>query len=71
MADRLHAGYHHEVLRTWQSPDTEVTAASLMYPVFVRLVSRVSCPAAAVVADAVGVSLHSRFCWPPPGLFVT
>lgn len=31
----LHAGYHHEVIRLWQSQNTPLSGASLIYPVFV------------------------------------
>jgi hypothetical protein len=33
---QLAGGIHCEALRVWQSPNTEVTASSLLYPVFVR-----------------------------------
>lgn len=35
----LHSGYHHNVLRTWQSSETIVTPANLMYPIFITYVS--------------------------------
>lgn len=31
----LHSGYFHPVLRQWQTPNVEITAESLMYPIFV------------------------------------
>eukprot|EP01137_Pigoraptor_chileana_P030848 Opistho-2@17875 len=31
----LHSGYHHEVLRKWQSPNTDLALERLMYPIFV------------------------------------
>jgi porphobilinogen synthase len=31
---RLHSGYHHPVLRDWQSANTNITPSHLMYPVF-------------------------------------
>lgn len=31
----LHSGYSHHLLRTWQSANTQITPANLMYPVFV------------------------------------
>ncbi|KAL4219157.1 hypothetical protein ACF0H5_021739 [Mactra antiquata] len=31
----LHSGYHHPVLRSWQTINTNITAENLIYPVFV------------------------------------
>lgn len=31
---RLHSGYHHSVLRDYQSANTNITASHLMYPIF-------------------------------------
>lgn len=30
----LHSGYFHPLLRSWQSPNVEITANNLMYPIF-------------------------------------
>ncbi|XP_043477004.1 delta-aminolevulinic acid dehydratase isoform X2 [Leptopilina heterotoma] len=30
----LHSGYSHSLLRSWQSPNTEITVDNLMYPIF-------------------------------------
>lgn len=34
----LHSGFQHELLRKWQSPNTDITQTHLVYPVFVTLV---------------------------------
>lgn len=31
----LHSGYHHEVVRNWQSANTSVSCSQLVYPIFV------------------------------------
>lgn len=35
MATVLHSGFHHKLLREWQSVNTEITPSNLIYPLFI------------------------------------
>ncbi|XP_028394740.1 delta-aminolevulinic acid dehydratase-like [Dendronephthya gigantea] len=35
MAGKLHSGFHHKVLREWQSINTDLSASNLIYPIFI------------------------------------
>jgi delta-aminolevulinic acid dehydratase/porphobilinogen synthase len=38
MAEKLQSGFHHKLLREWQSIDTDINPANLIYPVFITYV---------------------------------
>ena len=38
MAEKLHSGFHHKILREWQSMNTDITPSNLIYPIFITYV---------------------------------
>ena len=41
MADKLQSGFHHKLLREWQSMNTRIDRSCLIYPIFIRYPSDV------------------------------